>query len=224
MAVVQTQTRSAGTIMRDVRVAMDMNARSKALLDQGDIDTLTLDDIIVSKIIPGVKRIQQLAPSWMITCGIQAQNNSIAWESDRSSCFGGVIHLPESCMRVLSFQMSDWVRPVQSFITPLDATYDLQFSRYGGIRGNWQKPVVAVRIGTNSRQLEFFSCKTKNATVKEFVYLPYPVIDSEGGVSHISGECYEGIIYEIAALTYETIGEVEMAKLFFVRARELVNL
>lgn len=84
MAVVQTQTRSAGTIMRDVRVAMDMNARSKALLDQSDIDTLTLDDIIVSKIIPGVKRIQQLAPSWMITCGIQAQNNSIAWESDRS--------------------------------------------------------------------------------------------------------------------------------------------
>lgn len=220
MAVAQTNIRSAGTIMRDVRVAMDMNARSKALLDQSDIDTLTLDDLIVSKILPGAKRIQQLAPSWKITCGVQSQNNSIVWENDRSNSIGGTILLPEACMRVLSFQMNDWVRPVQSFITPQDAAYSMQFSRYGGIRGNWEKPIVAIRIGANSRQLEFFSCKTKTATVKEFVYLPYPVIDSEGGVSHISDECYDAIIYEIAALTYEALKEADMAQMFFTRARE----
>ena len=37
-------------IVRDVRIAIDENATSKALFAEGDTETLTLDEIIKSKI------------------------------------------------------------------------------------------------------------------------------------------------------------------------------
>ena len=44
-------------IAKDVRIALDQNTTSDVLKEIGDVDTLALNDIIKSKVVEDVKRI-----------------------------------------------------------------------------------------------------------------------------------------------------------------------
>lgn len=56
-------------IAKDVRIAIDQNMQSETLVDFGDVDTLSLNDIIKSKIVDAVKRIHSTAPSYLLDGG-----------------------------------------------------------------------------------------------------------------------------------------------------------
>ncbi|MEG2599576.1 MAG: hypothetical protein RSA66_08890, partial [Muribaculaceae bacterium] len=56
-------------IAKDVRVALDQNMVSAALTEIGDVDTLSHDDIIKSKIVESVKRIHSEAPPYLLDGG-----------------------------------------------------------------------------------------------------------------------------------------------------------
>ena len=53
-------------IMQDVRICLDQNMTSDALLKSGDIDTLSLNDIIRSKILEAVQRVHRDAPNYLL--------------------------------------------------------------------------------------------------------------------------------------------------------------
>ena len=53
-------------IMEDVRVCLDQNMDSGALIESGDIDTLSLDEIIRSKIVEAVQRVHTAAPYYLL--------------------------------------------------------------------------------------------------------------------------------------------------------------
>ena len=55
--------------MRDVRIALDQNNTSEQLLADGDIDTLSLDEIVRSKILEAVRRVHTEAPPYMLESG-----------------------------------------------------------------------------------------------------------------------------------------------------------
>ena len=70
----------------------------------------------------------------------------------------------------------------------------------------WQKCDISIR--PEGRVLEFYSCKSQDATVSRAVYLPYPKIDKYGAIE-ICQRCYDAVVYTIAALVLTTFGDVE---------------
>ncbi|WP_418210515.1 hypothetical protein ACNONS_20250 [Bacteroides xylanisolvens] len=190
-------------IAGDVRIALDQNTTSDVLKEIGDVDTLALNDIIKSKIIEAVKRVHSSAPPYLLDEGHNF-GDEVYWQK----CESGWVLLPEDFMRFVVFQMSDWERAVFYPINVDDPEYEKQSSRFKGIRGTTQRPVCAISIRPEGRVLEFYSCKSQDATVSRAVYLPYPKIDKYGAIE-ICQRCYDAVVYTIAALVLTTFGDVE---------------
>lgn len=204
-------------VMQDVRICIDQNMTSEALVESGDIDTLALDDIIKSKILEAVQRVHMDAPNYLLENGHnfgddnedEANEVAVYWRELES----GWVLLPSDFMRLVVFEMDDWEQAVYTAISTDDPEYEKQRSRFKGIRGTAQKPVCAIAIRPEGRVLEFYSCKSTDAKVSRAVYLPYPSIDEDGGVD-ICERCYKAVVYTAAGLTLITCGEVEKGNNF----------
>lgn len=188
-------------IERDVRIALDENDVSTQLVQMGDVDTLALNDIIRSKIVEAVRRVELAAPAHLLEEGHDF-SSGIYWNGDGS----GWVLLPDDFMRLIAFRMSDWERTVYEAISVDDPLYAKQSSRYKGIRGNVQKPVCAIVNRAEGKALEFYACKDNTAMIVRAGYLPYPSIDANDGID-ISQRCYEAVIYTIAASVAATYGD-----------------
>ncbi len=190
----------------DVRLSLDRNMRSRELQELGDTDTLSVDQVIRSKIVEAVRRVHSAAPLHLIDGGYSFASQPFFWGTLES----GWMILPEDFMRFVAFRMSDWERRVTDAITPADSDYELQSSRFKGIRGTAQRPVCAIVIRPEGHVLEFYSCRTKNATVAEAMYLPLPRMTRQEGIG-ICSKCYEAVIYTAALLTLTTFGDTARA-------------
>lgn len=191
----------ADEMVKDVRVAIDMNHNSTPLLIDGDEDTTSMNDIIRSKLVDAVRMVEMEAPLNMLEQG-HLFGDAVTWTNNGR----GWILLPDDFMRLVVFKMSDWEYSVTEPITQDDPTYSRQFSRYKGISGNPQRPVVAIVNRAEGNVLEFFSCKDNTATIDQAVYIPIPQIDKDGGID-ISEKCYRASIYRAAALSLSSIGD-----------------
>lgn len=187
-------------IAKDVRIALDENHVSDQLVETADIDTLTLDEIIRSKIVEAVKRVETDAPTHMLDGGYNF-GDAVYWGS---KCSGHVL-LPRDFMRLIVFKMTDWERAVYTAISTDDPDYEKQSSRFKGIRGTAQRPVCAIVFRPEGLALEFYSCKSESAQVAQAVYLPEPKIDDAGGID-ICRRCYTAVVYTAASLTLLTFG------------------
>ena len=192
-------------IMREVRVCLDQNMTSEALLADGDSDTLALDEVIRSKIVEGVVRVESKAAARYLEAGHNLED--VVFWGDQES---GWVLLPHDFMRLITFRMSDWERTVYKAITPDDARYALQRQRVKALRGTAQKPVCVIVNRPEGKALEFYSCKSEDAYMAEGTYLPYPEIDRDGSID-ISERCHRAVIYEVASLVLMTYGEVDKA-------------
>lgn len=190
---------------RDVRIALDQNNTSEQLVTTGDIDTLSLDEIIRSKIEEAARRVETAAPVHLLEEG-HSFGDAVYWGQYES----GWVLLPDDFMRLIAFRMSDWERTVYAAISADDPLYQKQSSRYKGIRGNIQKPVCAIVNLAEGKALEFYSCSSTDAYVSRASYLPFPKVDEDGGID-ISEKCYMAVVYMTAALTLLTCGEADKA-------------
>lgn len=192
-------------IMEDVRVCIDQNMTSEALVESGDIDTLALDEIIKSKILEAIQRVHMEAPPYLLENGHNF-GDAVYWKEMES----GWVLLPSDFMRLVVFEMDDWERAVYTAISVDDPDYEKQRSRIKGIRGTAQKPVCVLALRPEGKVLEFYSCKSTDAQVSRAMYIPYPVIDEDGGVD-VSERCYNAVVYTAAGLTLMTCGEANQA-------------
>ncbi|MBL6467839.1 MAG: hypothetical protein JNG43_07065 [Prevotellamassilia sp.] len=192
-------------VERDVRIAIDENKTGEQLISDEDVDTLSLNDIIRSKIVEAVRRVESSAPVRYLEEG-HVFGDAIYWESNGS----GWTLLPDDFMRLVAFRMSDWERTCYMAISADAPLYDLQSSRYKGIRGNVQKPVCAIVNRAEGKALEFYSCNSEDAYVKRASYIPYPEIDEYDGID-ISERCYTAVVYMTAALVLTAYGASEQA-------------
>lgn len=205
------------TVSEDVRIAIDENKTSEQLLGDEDIDTLSLNEIIRSKIEEAVRRVETTAPTFLLEEG-HTFGDSVFWEDGNS----GWTLLPDDFMRLIAFRMSDWERTCYNAISVDDPIYDLQSSRYKGVRGNVQKPVCAVVNRAEGKALEFYSCNSEEAYVKRATYLPYPKIDDEDGID-ISERCYTAVVYTTAALVLTAYGANDRAEQLTALAKSIME-
>lgn len=191
-------------IVRDVRVAMEENRRSEALIADGDVETLGLDELIASKIEQSARWVVLAAPVHMLE-GTRWFGNIVYWGEEGA----GWTPLPEDFLRLVVFRMSDWERPVYTAITPDNPKYGVQHSRYRGLRGTPQKPVCALVRRSVGLVLEFYSCRSEDADVDQALYMAVPKVDKGGGIE-IPEECYRSMVYHAAGLTLTTMGAGEL--------------
>ena len=204
-------------IVRDVRVAMDQNMTSEQLIAAEDMETLSLEEIIRSKIVEGVRRVETVAPAHLLEEG-HSFGDAVYWGEMES----GWVLLPDDFMRLIAFRMSDWERTVYGAIGAGDALYAKQSSRHKGIRGNAQKPVCAIVNRAEGKALEFYSCKSRDAYVVLGQYLPYPRIDECDGVD-ICERCYEAVVYAIASLVATTYGEADRGSTLMEMSKSILQ-
>ena len=187
---------------RAVRVAIDMNKGDEPLIMEGDTDTLTFDEIIYAKLADAVRLVETEAPLFMLESGHDfGECDTYIGEDGK-----GFIILPNDFMRLISFRMSDWRRTVHEAISESDPQYALQSSRFKGICGNPEKPVVAIVRRSEGKVLEFYSCKTEEASVAQATYLPIPKIDRDGGID-VAEDCYRAAVYRAASLALASVGD-----------------
>lgn len=192
-------------IVKDVKIVLDENMTSEELLALEDIETLSMEDVIESNVVEAIRRVESVAPINMLESGHNLID-SLFWNGNGS----GFVVLPDDFMRLMAFKMSDWERTLHSAIEATDPIYAKQSSRFKGVRGNKQKPVVAIVNRPEGRILEFYSCDNENATMEIGVYRPYPKVDEYKGVE-ISERCYRAVVYTIGALVLITYGEADKA-------------
>ncbi|MBR4040812.1 MAG: hypothetical protein IKJ09_00660 [Bacteroidaceae bacterium] len=199
---------STDDILREVRIAIDENGSSDQLSTLDDITTLAIDEIIMTKIADAARIVESNAPIHLLGRG-ESFSTSISWET-RVGNGSGSTQLPDDFMRLISFQMSDWRRAVSIAISEDDDLYQLQSSRYPGIRGCPQNPVVAIVRQPIGLVLEFYSCTSGDRCyVKRARYLPIPRI--ENGYIDLCEKLRPAIIYYTAYLTCATLGRNEVA-------------
>lgn len=188
-----------------VRVAIDMNRRDASLLDEGDAETLSLDDIIMAKLADAVRMVETEAPAFMLEGGhdfADCDGDNVFMNADGS----GFVVLPDDFMRLVSFRMSDWRRTLFDAISETDPRYSLQSSKWKGIRGNPEKPVCAIVRRSEGKVLEFYSCNDAGATVEQACYIPVPKIDIDGGID-VAADCYRASVYRAASLALASVGD-----------------
>lgn len=200
-------------IIRDVRMTLDENQVSTSILI-ADSDNLSLDEIIRSKIVDATRSVSEAAPVSMLWDAKPFPHTNIEWggAAGIGMC---TINLPVDFLRLVAFQMSDWVRPVSEPINDTDTEYYIQKSKFAGVRGNVNKPICAIIPKDNHQALEAYSCEAgSKVTVKTAQYIPIPTIVDDS--IEICKMLYSPIVYYIAALTATTYKDTHAESLFTI--------
>ena len=208
-------------LVREVRIAIDKNNSSAplaALID--DVDTLSIDALIESKIEDAARAVTVNAPRHLLDSG-KGFSTAVAWSSSKTKHWG-FTQLPEDFLRLVTFQMSDWSYPVVEAITETDPIYKQQNSRFAGIGGNPQRPVVAIVQHPIGLILEFYSCTSNDVAVKIARYIPIPRVENER--IGISEKLVDSVVYYCAYLVLTSLSEVEQAKMMFAIYKNLSEL
>lgn len=207
------------------KVAIDENVSSAPLAALGDVDTLTLDEIIRSKVEDAARLVEEGAAHHLLDSG-KPFGASVEWESQEG--YGaGRVNLPDDFMRLVTFRMSDWYKPVTEAITEQHPLYMQQLSRYAGVRGNPQRPVVAITHGASCQVLEFYSCQAGPGTrVSVARYLPLPTIYKDGGKEYIDlcEKLKRAVVYRLASMACAIIGASDLAALLLGTSNELAGI
>ena len=207
------------------KVAIDENVSSAPLAALGDVDTLTVDEIIRSKVEDAARLVEEGAAHHLLDAG-KPFGDSIEWESQEG--YGaGRVNLPDDFMRLVTFRMSDWYKPVTEAITEEHQLYLQQSSRYAGVRGNPQRPVVAGVHDASRQVLEFYSCQAgPGVCVRTARYLPLPKIYKDGGKEYIDlcAKLERAVVYRLASMACTIIGASELAALLLGTSNELAGI
>jgi hypothetical protein len=212
---------SVEDLVKAARVAMDRNNNSQPLAALGDVDTLMVDEIIESKVEDAARLVESSAAHYLLDDG-QPLSTSIEWEG-QPGYGAGRINLPQDFMRLVTFRMSDWYKPVTEAITEDDPTYPMQSSPYAGVRGNPERPVVAITHGAAGQVLEFYSCQSgPGVRVHVARYLPIPTI--KDGYIDLCPKLERAVVYRLASMTCAIIGASDLAALLLGTSNELAGI
>lgn len=169
---------------RLVRVCLDQNMSSEALSDLGDVDTLSLDEIIDSKAEDAALTIVRMAP--IDKLGDVAQSLEGTLDIDEGEPHKAVIQLPLDFERLVRFKMSGWKYAVYAALPPLPPQYIEANSEFG-VCGTKDRPLVFLVPSTGNGKdlcLEIFSAKDVSDTLDGCLYVARPrkrSVESESG-------------------------------------------
>lgn len=221
-------------LIEQVKVALDENVDSTPLASLGDIDTLKIDEIIRSKIEDAARLIHLEADHSLLDEGIEVSGSN----NHRTKVVGGwrriIYTLPDNFLRLVSASVSGWDYPVTEAIDESSPFYAQQFSLYGGIHGNPQRPVAAIVRngvtvgGTGKPSLVLLSIpSTVTNYSSSYNYIPRPTITLDGDSREIINLCpklMRAVVYRTASLAAQTLLMGDAAALLLATSNNLAGI
>ena len=200
-------------IVDEVRIKYDEISSNESDMI-GTTDDSDMDTIIKSCISEAYRFVTVNADLSMLE-GKQLEEADLSIDDD----LVGHIRLPEDFLRGITFRLSSWNSSASDIITEDTPEYRMQSDPYAC--GTWQHPVAALVHTASGRELELYKARTKEDTLKSFVYIPNWKKSEES--INIPNQLTEAFIYYVAALTATTFRE-DVANDFFKVARSLIGL
>ena len=197
---------SVDDIVRRVRVLLDYDRDSDALIALDDATALSIEGIIRSKIEEASRRVLLVSPAELIDTAKPIESG-VSWRGEPG--YGmGLLLLPDNFLRLISVQLSDWKRPAQ-IITESDPLYKWQSSPCAGVRGNPDRPVAAVVRYPEGMAVELYSSHGgAGVTLTRCLYVAEPKIDYDNMID-LPHLLLDAVVRVIGGLTCETLGDIE---------------
>ena len=132
---------SVGSLKQQIRVALDENHVSTELTNLQDTDTLTLDELIVSKIEDAAEAVVRSAPIDMLSDIGEVLNEAYVVHSPAPYFLKMV--LPANFLRLIRFKVTGWDYAVHEVVLP---TRDMQMKLHSpyGVLGTVDRPVILI--------------------------------------------------------------------------------
>lgn len=212
------KTYSVEQIIEQVRIKYDEFGADESEMVVSP-DNVDMDTIIASNIAPAYRFVVFNADLSMLE-GKTLHNTSDFKIDDE---LVGHLKLPADFMRGVTARLSSWKSSPSSIIEETSTEYRMQADPYAC--GTTEHPVVALIHTNQGRELEFYKAKTKDDTLKSFVYIPAPTDDFYTGTGSIqvADQLSDAFIYYVAALTASTFRE-DVANDFFKVAKNLIGI
>lgn len=229
---------NVSTLVSNIRKLLDMNNSSQPLIATGDIDALSLDEVIEGTLVNAARYIEGNAPAWLLDPeslkdGISAYGLRdeeleempmpvlVKAQAIGNGYYKGVVKLEgEKLIRLVSFQLKGWERP-GTIITEEDPRYALQTSPWG-LKGTPEDPVAAIVLTEDGPVIEGYSIEESTVELKKCLYIPEREINS--GEITISEKLQSAIEYYAAYLTCLTYGNGELATYMLQQALTLAQI
>lgn len=153
--------------------------------------------------------IVRTAPSWTVEVAEGERTRQLSLEY-----YKYFLVLPNDFMRLVTLQMSDWSRPIQTLVNEDSAEYRKQRNRF--LRGTNTKPIGALVHQNGIAMAELYSCTSNMATMMFGQYVPEPSVFSYNNESFVN-VCEPlkfPCLNQITANVLRGIGRVQEAALY----------
>lgn len=210
-------------LVKRVRNVIDQNMESAGMEAFGDVDTLSLEQVIGENILPAAQLIEMSASDEMLGECEDIPTNGMTTDStfstDELKC--KYVALPSDFMRLVAFRMSDWRRVVTEPIDDTHPMYAMQRSSMMSVRGNTQKPVVAIVHGSGGLVLEAYTT-AESSTVSVAKYIAKPSVND--GKVELCPLLTDAIVYAAAYLVANSYNAITQAQVFLSTAKSLAGI
>ena len=230
---------SVATLKQQIRVALDENHVSTELANLQDTDTLTLDELIESKIEDAADAVIRSAPIDMLSDIGELLSGDIS--TSVTAPYVVTMFLPSDFLRLIRFKLSAWKYAVHEVATPTQETLAKLYSPYG-VCGTVDRPVVlisphrestTVQGVTSTRsglKLEAFSGNESSNTLDNCLYAKKPTITTTTQNNttiqniQLGDRLKRPTVYYAAFLVASVVGEEKAAEKLFAVCKEMLNL
>lgn len=164
------------------------------------------DEYIRAKLPEAITRVFIMSPAHLLE-GEECKD--LLLPEKRQDGSGRVI-FPEKVLRILSFKMKGWNRPVTRFIDSRYAKNELQYNPY--VRGGINKPVAVLSALPDGKvALDYYSLPVflRKHEIDSAMYVPVPELVED--CYNVPVRLIDAVTYVCAAMVYEILGQSDMA-------------
>lgn len=215
-------------LKREVRIALDENMASDALLAEIDIDTLKLNEIIESKLGDAALAVVMAAPAEKLGDVSKPLTGTIdISDGDRHIV---TMQLPSNFVRMVRFKMDSWPRPVYLALPPATPLYDQAHSGFN-VFGTKERPAVFLVPKAGGMYLEAFCAGSTRDSLDGCLYAERPKEEEytdDSNNTHtgyfIGEHLLRPTIYYAAYLTALDVKDADAATALLATAKELLGI
>lgn len=177
--------------------------------DEEDVLVVEPQTLIFSPDGGTVNVIVRTVPSWQVAVNEGEPERQLQLQS-----YKYFLALPDDFLRLVTLQMSDWSRPIQTLVNEDSAEYRKQRNRY--LRGTNTKPIGALVHQNGIPVAELYSCATNMATMMFGQYIPEPKLQAYNGDKYVSicEPLRDPCLNQITANVLRGIGRAQEAALY----------
>lgn len=197
-----------------VRKKIDEVAAADTPLQKVTIaDESATDNIIESLLNESAIEILLKAPFHRLD--ITSATLSLSLVPDSIDTTTGYIQAPDDFLRLVSFRMSDWQRPVTELAVKGDAISMRQYNKH--IRGKTAKPVGVLAKNDTGIIIEYFSTKKSPHSLSEFLYIKKDAAENINNTQMI-----DALTWICAGKVLSILGNAQLAQNAYDNAQSLM--